>query len=59
MKRAVPCLVGRSTGHPMILDSHAACTSELYYLDTERGVARTLSRWYRLERATGVDLRRH
>lgn len=46
--RSVPCLVGRTIGHPTIADYHAACTSELFYLDEERGVARTMSRWYRL-----------
>jgi hypothetical protein len=58
MKRAVPCLVGRAIGHPMISDRHPACTSELYYLDGDRGVARTLSRWYRLERALDTEPQR-
>ena len=58
MKRAVPCLVGRTVGHPMIPDRHPACTSELYYFDPDRGVARTLSRWYRLGRALNVESQR-
>lgn len=45
-KRAVPCLIGRAKGHPTIQDGHPLFTSELYYLDQERGIARTLSRWY-------------
>lgn len=48
MERAVPCLVGRPIGHPGIVDGRAACTSQLFYIDENRGVARTLSRWYRL-----------
>lgn len=48
IKRSVPCLVGRTIGHPDITDNRAACTTELFYLDEERGVARTMSRWYRL-----------
>lgn len=47
-KRAVPCLIGRAKGHPTIEDGHPLFSSELYYLDEERGIARTLSRWYQL-----------
>jgi hypothetical protein len=47
-KRAVPCLIGRAKGHPTIEDGHPMFSSELYYLDEERGIARTLSRWYQL-----------
>ncbi|MBP2443446.1 hypothetical protein [Rhizobium leguminosarum] len=46
--RSVPCLIGMMTGHPTIKDG-AGVTSELYYLDRKRRVARTLSRWYRFE----------
>ncbi|MGO8141795.1 DUF6634 family protein [Rhizobium leguminosarum] len=53
MERSVPCLVGRTTGHPGIIDNRVACTTELFYLDEERGIARTMSRWYRL--GTRVD----
>jgi hypothetical protein len=48
MERSVPCLAGRPIGHPTIVDGRAACTSQLFYIDEHRGVARTLSRWYRL-----------
>lgn len=48
VERSVPCLVGRTTGHPGITDNRVACTTELFYLDKERGLARTMSRWYRL-----------
>ncbi|MHC2574967.1 hypothetical protein [Rhizobium leguminosarum] len=47
-KRMVPCLIGVPTGHPKIGDGKPAYSSELFYLDKERGIARTLSRWYRL-----------
>lgn len=47
-KRAVPCLIGRAKSHPTIEDGHPLFSSELYYLDEERGIARTLSRWYQL-----------
>jgi hypothetical protein len=46
-KRAVPCLIGNVTGHPT-LGNGATATSELFYIDPERGYARTLSRWYHL-----------
>ncbi len=52
-KRSVPCLIGRPLGHPVISDGKPACSSELFYLDPERGIARTMSRWYRL--GTRVD----
>lgn len=47
-RRTVPCLVGRPTGHPRLDDGSPIFTSELYFLDQERNVARTFSRWYRL-----------
>ncbi len=47
-KRAVPCLNRPRQGHPTIEDGHPLFSSELYYLDEERGIARTLSRWYQL-----------
>ncbi len=47
-KRVVPCLVGRALGHPAITDGKAAFSSELFYFDPDRGIARTMSRWYRL-----------
>ncbi len=57
-KRAVPCLVGSVICHPLILGSRDAYTSELYYLDLVRGVARAQPRWYRLERPDGFNLQR-
>ncbi|QAS80737.1 hypothetical protein CO657_11215 [Rhizobium acidisoli] len=47
-KRAVPCLIGRPLGHPNISDGRPAFSSELFYFDPDRGIARTMSRWYRL-----------
>jgi hypothetical protein len=47
-KRDVPCLTGHPTGHPVIGDGRQARTSELFYFDPEKGIARSFSRWYRL-----------
>lgn len=47
-QRPVPCLMGRTLGHPSIGNGRPALSSELFYLDSERGIARTMSRWYRL-----------
>ena len=47
--RAVPCLTGRSTGHPDIRDGAPTITSEVYFIDFDRRLARTLSRWYHLD----------
>lgn len=46
--RPVPCLVGNAFGHPKIEDGRRAFTSEVFYVDPRRRLARTLSRWYRL-----------
>lgn len=51
--RSVPCLLGRPIGHPSVGDGRACLSSELFYLDPGRGIARTMSRWYRL--GTRVD----
>jgi hypothetical protein len=48
-QRAVPCLVGRSKGHPTIRDGNPMFSTELFYLDAHSGYARTFSRWYRLK----------
>lgn len=45
-QRAVPCLAGHMFGHPEIETGRPGFTSELFYLDPEQGIARTLSRWY-------------
>lgn len=51
-QRAVPCLIGIPTSHPRIPDGEPLFSSELYYLDPGRRIARTFSRWYQLgERA--------
>ncbi len=47
-KREVPCLLGNAFGHPTIVGGGASISSELFYFDPEGGIARTLSRWYRL-----------
>lgn len=52
-RRTVPCLIGRPIGHPSIRDGKGALSSELFFFDSERGIARTMSRWYRL--GTRVD----
>jgi hypothetical protein len=45
------CLVGRSTGHPGLPGKGRLIrTSGLWLISQEMGVARTLSRWYRLGR---------
>jgi hypothetical protein len=46
--RPAPCLVGNTFGHPKIDDGRRAITSEVYYVDPNRRLARTLSRWYGL-----------
>jgi hypothetical protein len=51
-KREVPCLLGNAFGHPTIIDGGASISSELFYFDPEGGIARTLSRWYRLGAAS-------
>ncbi|WP_245440626.1 hypothetical protein [Rhizobium phaseoli] len=53
--RRVPCLVGRTLAHPSIQDGNAAASSELFYLDRDRGIARTLYRWYRLGSQVQLD----
>ncbi|KAA6489925.1 hypothetical protein DXT98_05975 [Agrobacterium sp. ICMP 7243] len=47
-QRSVPCLIGQMKGHPQIKDG-PGITSELFYLDRKRKLARTLSRWYRFD----------
>ncbi|CDZ31114.1 Hypothetical protein NGAL_HAMBI490_59930 [Neorhizobium galegae bv. officinalis] len=44
-QRSVPCLLGEMSGHPQIKDG-PGITSELFYFDGKRKLARTLSRWY-------------
>jgi hypothetical protein len=47
--RTVQALTGIVTGHPGIVDGHAALTSELFAIDPS-GWARTWSRYYVLKR---------
>ncbi len=47
-RREVPCLLGNAYSHPNIFDGHASISSGLFYFDPEGGIARTISRWYRL-----------
>ncbi|TAZ15428.1 hypothetical protein ELH81_15765 [Rhizobium leguminosarum] len=46
--RQAPCIIGNSFGHPKIDEGRRAFISEVYYVDPDRRLARTLSRWYRL-----------
>jgi hypothetical protein len=46
-RRAVLCLAGTMNGHPHIRDGAAGITTELFYLDERRGLARSFNRWYR------------
>lgn len=49
-----PCLVGESTGHPLLPGRNRRIyTSELLLIDADHGWARTRSRWYRLGRPDG------
>ncbi|NTF88713.1 hypothetical protein G6L46_16405 [Agrobacterium rhizogenes] len=48
--RRTACLSGYVFGHPSLGDSREIMTSQLMYMDTEVGIARTINRWYRLGR---------
>ena len=50
-------LSGTVTGHPRLRDGKEIVTSQLFYLNSEVGVARTMNRWYRL--ATGASWMEH
>jgi hypothetical protein len=53
--RAVPCLVGLSTGHPKLLGTRREIlTSELIAFSPQLSCARTKSRWYHLGVPGGV-----
>lgn len=54
-RRPVPSLMGRTLSHPSTGHGRPALSSELFYLDSKRGVARTMSRWYRLDTRVGPD----
>lgn len=46
--RRTACLFGNVFGHPSLGNSREVLTSQLVYMDTEIGIARTVKRWYRL-----------
>lgn len=48
-------LTGIVSGHPRISDWHRCLSTQIFYLDIERGVARTVNRWYRLGRPHGFE----
>lgn len=55
-QRPVPCLVGRSTGHPHLPgEGREIVTSDLWLISADGQWARTLSRWYRLGTADGHE----
>lgn len=41
-------LSGVVSGHPRLADGREVITSQLFYLNEDRGLARTMNRWYRL-----------
>lgn len=50
-QRSAPCLVGLSTGHPLLPGAgRKIVTSEIQLMSRDREWARTSSRWYRLGR---------
>lgn len=51
-QRSVPCLIGEMSGHPQIKDG-PGLTSELFYFDGKRKIARSLSRWYSFDGLIG------
>ena len=57
-RRAIPCLVGLSTGHPRLTgEGRPIATSDVWLMSNDRAWARTLSRWYRLGREAGSSNR--
>ncbi|MCQ1855383.1 hypothetical protein [Neorhizobium galegae] len=51
-QRSVPCLIGEMSGHPHIKDG-TGISSELFYFDGKRKIARSLSRWYSFDGLIG------
>jgi hypothetical protein len=41
-------LSGIVSGHPRLQDGKEIITSQLFFLDPNRGIARTMNNWYRL-----------
>jgi hypothetical protein len=55
-QRLVPCLAGRSSGHPILMGKgRPIATSDLWLISEDGQWARTLSRWYRLGRPVRQD----
>lgn len=52
--RRTACLSGYVLGHPALSDGREVITSQLIYMDTEAGIARTVNRWYRLGHPAGT-----
>ncbi|MBS3650989.1 hypothetical protein KEU06_20460 [Pseudaminobacter sp. 19-2017] len=53
-QRPIACLMGLSSGHPLLPGvNRVITTSDLWLLSDDRTWARTLSRWYRLGRPAG------
>jgi len=46
-------LTGLVFGHPRLTDGKEIVTSQLFYLNSEIGIARTMNRWYRLYSSAG------
>jgi hypothetical protein len=46
-------LSGKVNGHPHLMDGHRINTSQLFYVNPDRGIARTYNRWYRLNQPAG------
>ncbi|MBB2789235.1 UNVERIFIED_ORG: hypothetical protein GGD43_004459 [Rhizobium esperanzae] len=57
-QRTVPCLLGRFDGHPNLEDGKPGCTSQVFYVDDSRRIARTLTRWYLLGDPVNVEKHR-
>lgn len=53
--RLVPCLAGTVFGHPTCVDGQLISTSEIVFIRSEFGMARSFSRWYSLGTPTGGD----
>lgn len=52
---SVGMLSGIVEGHPRLGSGRKITTSQVFYIDTEVGVARTMSRWYRLHVGDGKE----
>jgi hypothetical protein len=52
--RPTACLSGDVFGHPLLPDGRDIMTSQLIFMDTDIGIARTINRWYRLGHPAGV-----